>query len=281
MRDEMSQANGRARPACRRGRRLFTLHSEPVQGEPVSREGQPAAKCHGPHLPSPSLEGPPDATQAELRGMTEAEATRRAQYGEAAAFEFLYRLHGRRVYNLCLRMVGNPATAEDLTQEAFLQMFRKIGTFRGDSALSTWLHRLAVNTVLMHRRKKRLAELSLDRPSNSWDESDSPMEISTSDLALEGRIDQMNLQRAIDRLPQGYRQIFFLHDVMGFEHHEIAEMLRCSAGNSKSQLHKARKRLRGILRGEHETMNTRRSGDDSACPQQFGKPALAAARVCG
>jgi RNA polymerase sigma-70 factor, ECF subfamily len=98
----------------------------------------------------------------EVRELSEAEAIQRAQQGDAEAFERIYRLHNRRVYALCLRMVGNTAEAEDLTQEAFLQLFRKIGTFRGESAFSTWLHRLAVNVVLMRLRKKTLAETSLD-----------------------------------------------------------------------------------------------------------------------
>ena len=93
---------------------------------------------------------------------TEAEAIRRAQTGDAAAFEFLYQMHGRRVYALCLRMVSNPADAEDLAQEAFLQLFRKISTFRGESAFSTWLHRMTVNVVLMRLRKKSLPTDSLE-----------------------------------------------------------------------------------------------------------------------
>src|ERR1700736_6051343 len=122
---------------------------------------------------------------AEPVALTEAEAIRRAQAGDAAAFEFLYALHGRRVYALCLRMVNNPADAEDLMQEAFLQLFRKISTFRGESAFSTWLHRLAVNVVLMKLRKKTLTETPLDEPIDQEDESSGPRrEMGAPDLLL-------------------------------------------------------------------------------------------------
>jgi RNA polymerase sigma-70 factor (ECF subfamily) len=180
--------------------------------------------------------------------MTEAEAIRLAQQGDAGAFERIYRLHSRRVYALCLRMVGNTAEAEDLTQDAFLQLFRKIGTFRGESAFSTWLHRLAVNVVLMKLRKKTLPETSLEESTDPDDETSGPKrEIGAPDLLLSGSIDRVHLQRAIEQLPPGYRQVFVLHDVQGFEHNEIAGLMQCSIGNSKSQLHKARMRLRELL----------------------------------
>jgi len=180
--------------------------------------------------------------------MTEAEAIRLAQQGDAGAFERIYRLHSRRVYALCLRMVGNTAEAEDLTQDAFLQLFRKIGTFRGESAFSTWLHRLAVNVVLMKLRKKTLLATSLEESTDPDDETNGPRrEIGAPDLLLTGSIDRVHLQRAIEQLPPGYRQVFVLHDVQGFEHNEIADLMECSIGNSKSQLHKARMRLRELL----------------------------------
>ena len=180
--------------------------------------------------------------------MPEAEALRRAQQGDAEAFERLYRLHSRRVYSVVLRMVGNTAEAEDLTQEAFLQLFRKIHTFRGDSAFSTWLHRLAVNVVLMKLRKNVLPMTSLDETMEPDDENSGPKtEIGAVDKALAGSIDRVNLERAVDQLPPGYRSVFLLHDVQGFEHNEIANLMECSIGNSKSQLHKARTRLREIL----------------------------------
>jgi RNA polymerase sigma-70 factor (ECF subfamily) len=180
--------------------------------------------------------------------MTEAEAIRLAQQGDAGAFEWIYRLHSRRVYALCLRMVGNTAEAEDLTQDAFLQLFRKIGTFRGESAFSTWMHRLAVNVVLMKLRKKTLPATSLEESTDPEDESSGPRrEIGAPDLLLTGSIDRVHLERAIEQLPPGYKQVFVLHDVQGFEHNEIARLMECSIGNSKSQLHKARMRLRELL----------------------------------
>jgi len=181
------------------------------------------------------------------------DAIRLAQLGDAAAFETIYQLHSRRVYALCLRMTGDPVDAEDLTQEAFLQLFRKIHTFRGESAFSSWLHRLTANIVLMRFRKKRPIPVSLDEMTSADGEKDRPaFEIGGPDLRLAGVFDRVNLHTAIEQLPAGYRSMFLLHDVQGYEHKEIAGMLRCSIGNSKSQLHKARKRLRELLnRVEH------------------------------
>ena len=182
---------------------------------------------------------------------TEAEAIRLAQAGNAAAFEFLYQLHGRRVYALCLRMVGNTADAEDLMQEAFLQLFRKIGTFRGESDFSTWLHRMTVNVVLMRLRKKSLPTDSLEETLEPDAENSGPKrDVGAPDLRLSGAVDRVNLERSIEKLPPGYRTVFVLHDVQGYEHNEIADIMGCSVGNSKSQLHKARTRLRELLQEE-------------------------------
>jgi RNA polymerase sigma-70 factor (ECF subfamily) len=176
------------------------------------------------------------------------EAIRLAQQGDAAAFETIYQLHSRRVYALCLRMSGDPVEAEDLTQEAFLQLFRKIHTFRGESAFSSWMHRLTANIVLMRFRKKRPVPVSLEEMTRPDDEKDRPaFEIGVPDLRLTGLFDRINLHAALEQLPQGYKSMFLLHDVHGYEHNEIACMLGCSVGNSKSQLHKARKRLRELL----------------------------------
>ncbi|MBI3475960.1 MAG: sigma-70 family RNA polymerase sigma factor [Acidobacteria bacterium] len=177
----------------------------------------------------------------------EADAIERAKQGDEAAFEALYNLHKRRVYSLCLRMVSNPAQAEDLAQEAFLQLFRKIGTFRGESAFSTWLHRMTVNVVLMNLRRKGLPLVSLEETLET-DEETPRKELGAPDLKLTGSIDRLQLQRAIEKLPPGYKTVFVLHDVEGFEHNEIAEMVGCSIGNSKSQLHKARLKLRDALK---------------------------------
>jgi RNA polymerase sigma-70 factor (ECF subfamily) len=184
----------------------------------------------------------------ETGELSESDAIRLAQSGDPVAFERIYQLHSRRVYALCLRMVGNTAEAEDLAQEAFLQLFRKIGTFRGESAFSTWLHRLSVNVVLMKLRKKTLPETSLDEQIEPDDEASGPKkDIGGPDLLLTGSVDRVNLQRAIEQLPPGYKSVFVLHDIQGYEHNEIAQIMTCSIGNSKSQLHKARMRLRELL----------------------------------
>ena len=172
------------------------------------------------------------------------ELAQRAAQGEAAAFEQLYRLHHRRVYSLCLRMLQNEAEAEDLTQEVFVQLLRKVGMFRGDSAFTTWLHRMTVNQVLMHFRKKGV------RLERTTEEGELPEQVvtGTEDAGRMPVIDRIALDRAVAKLPPGYRAVFLLHDVEGYEHEEIAKALGIAAGTSKSQLHKARMKLRGILR---------------------------------
>jgi len=178
----------------------------------------------------------------------EAEAIEAAQKGDAEAFAKLYNLHKRRVYTLCLRMLSNVSEAEDMTQNAFLHLFRKLGSFRGESAFSTWLHRLTVNLVLMHLRKKGLNLVSLEETDNSSGEDTPKRDFGSRDPVLAGSVDRIALERALAALPPGYRMVFVLHDVEGFEHNEIAAMLDCSTGNTKSQLHKARLRLRQLLR---------------------------------
>ena len=197
------------------------------------------APSNAPHAGKPPLKQ--DA--ASLK-----EAIRLAQQGNAAAFETIYEMHSRRVYSLCLRMIGDPVEAEDLTQEAFLQVFRKIHTFRGESAFTSWLHRLTANIVLMRFRKKRPVAVSLDEMIQPDDQKGRPtFDIGAPDLRLTGLFDRFNLRAALEQLPHGYKSMFLLHDVHGYEHNEIATMLGCSVGNSKSQLHKARKRLRELL----------------------------------
>jgi RNA polymerase sigma-70 factor, ECF subfamily len=187
---------------------------------------------------------------------SEAEAIERAKQGDAEAFETLYHLHKRRVYSLCLRMTANTAAAEDLTQEAFLQLFRKIGTFRGESAFSTWLHRMAVNVVLMQLRKKGLPVVPLEETIETEEESHKK-EPGADDVRLAGSIDRLQLENAIEDLPPGYRVVFLLHDVQGYEHNEIARIVGCSIGNSKSQLHKARMKLRELLKTSRAEKATR------------------------
>jgi RNA polymerase sigma-70 factor (ECF subfamily) len=175
---------------------------------------------------------------------------RRAQHGDAEAFEQLYTTHKRRIFNLCLRMVDDWSRAEELTQDTFLQAYRKLDTFRGESAFSTWLHRIAVNVVLMHIRQNRarLHEVPAVATPNEEDESwSSYYQAATPDGRLERAVDRVTIERAVSKLPDGYRLVFVLHDVEGYEHHEIAELLGCSIGNTKSQLHKARVKIRRYL----------------------------------
>src|ERR1700734_3384067 len=212
---------------------------------PMSIPSKDLATTPGPTTPA---KGPNHHLRRNPPIEGEAEAIQKAQSGDPASFETLYALHKRRVYSLCLRMVGNVAEAEDLTQEAFLQLYRKIATFRGESAFSTWLHRLAVNVVLMHLRKKGLPEVSLEESMEPQQEDGPKKDVGTRDNVLAGSIDRVNLERAVESLPPGYRIIFLLHDVEGYEHNEIAEMMGCSIGNSKSQLHKARMKLRDLLK---------------------------------
>jgi len=190
---------------------------------------------------------PTDARKSKTKSLSEAEAIERAKQGDAEAFESLYHLHRRRVYSLCLRMTANTAAAEDLTQEAFLQLFRKISTFRGEAAFSTWLHRMAVNVVLMQLRKKGLPIVPLEDTIETEEETPRK-ELGGVDSVLSGSIDRLQLNRAIEALPPGYKTIFVLHDVEGYEHNEIAEIVGCSIGNSKSQLHKARLKMRELLK---------------------------------
>jgi RNA polymerase sigma-70 factor (ECF subfamily) len=168
--------------------------------------------------------------------------------GDMKAFETIYERHHRRVYSLCLRMVANATEAEDLAQEVFIQLFRKIGSFRGESAFTTWLHRLTVNHVLMHFRKRGV------RLEKTTEEGEIG-EIQDYLQAASERpryVDRIALDKAISELPPGYRTVFVLHDVEGFEHEEVAKLLGVSVGTSKSQLHKARMRLRELLNKKAE-----------------------------
>jgi len=181
--------------------------------------------------------------------ISEKELIRRAQAGDEDSFAALFKLHRRRVYWLCVRLVHDLNDAEDLTQEAFLQVFRKLHTFRGEAAFSTWLHQVTVNVVLMRLRKKHLTEVPLEDTPTGGEEGEIPVNgIEVADSTLAGSVDRITLERAIDELPPGYRLVFLLHDVQGYEHREVAEILDCSVGNTKSQLHKARLKLRNLLK---------------------------------
>jgi len=170
----------------------------------------------------------------------------RAQQGDEAAFAEIFERYKRRVYSLCLRLTRVPADAEDLTQDVFLLLFRKISTFRGESAFSTWLHRMVANVAFMHLRKKTRPLVSLDDLGPSPDEP-ARREVADHDLRLKGCIDRITLERAIAELPPGYRAVYALYELQGYGHHEIAEIMNWSVGNSKSQLHKARRKLRAWI----------------------------------
>lgn len=169
--------------------------------------------------------------------------TKAAAQGNMAAFEEVYQRHHRRVYSICLRMLQNATEAEDLTQDVFIQLYRKIGSFRGDSAFTTWLHRLTVNQVLMHFRKRNV------KFEKTTEEGETPVQVvgGTENPRKMPVVDKIAIENAIEQLPKGYRNVFVLHDVEGYEHEEVAKILGCSVGTSKSQLHKARLKLRKLL----------------------------------
>ena len=187
---------------------------------------------------------PVAAEEGQVRlDSSDLELCKMAADGSLAAFEVIYQRYHRRTYSLTLRMTGSQTEAEDLTQEVFIQLFRKIGSFRGDSAFSTWLHRLTVNQVLMHFRKR-----SFKNEKTSEDgEMPEQMVVGSSNPNKMAVVDRIALKNAIAELPKGYKNVFVLHDVEGFEHEEVARMLGISVGTSKSQLHKARLKLRTLL----------------------------------
>ena len=166
-----------------------------------------------------------------------------AAAGDMNAFEELYKSHYRRVYGLCSRMTRNASEAEDLTQDVFVQVFRKLKTFRGESSFATWLHRLSVNVVLMHFRKPKV------RLEHTTADGTIPTRIAngTQNANRMNLVDRISLNEALRQLSPGYREVFVLHDVEGYEHSQISEMLGCAIGTSKSQLHKARLKLRRLL----------------------------------
>jgi RNA polymerase sigma-70 factor, ECF subfamily len=187
------------------------------------------------------------AAETETNNTSDYGLAQQAATGDMSAFELLYQRHNRRVYSLCLRMTSNVSEAEDLAQEVFIQLFRKVGSFRGDSAFTTWLHRLTVNQVLMHFRKRSV------KLEQTTDEGDTPVQVvrGTENPNSMPVVDRIAIDKAITQLPPGYRTVFILHDIEGHEHEEIARMLGCSVGTSKSQLHKARMKLRVLLRQQN------------------------------
>jgi RNA polymerase sigma-70 factor (ECF subfamily) len=185
----------------------------------------------------------PAETEIVAADTPDFELTRLAASGNISAFELLYERYHRRTYGLCLRMTSSQTEAEDLTQEVFIQLFRKIGSFRGESAFSTWLHRLTVNQVLMHFRRRSVKNERIS------EDGEIPEQIvpGTENQARMPVLDRIGLTKAVSELPPGYRNVFLLHDVEGYEHEEVAKILHISVGTSKSQLHKARLKLRGLL----------------------------------
>ena len=181
---------------------------------------------------------------ADVSTAKDIELTKVAANGDMAAFEEIYKRHHRRVYAVCLRMLQNPNEAEDLTQDVFIQLYRKIGSFRGDSAFTTWLHRMTVNQVLMHFRKRTV------KYEKTTEEGETPVQMvpGTSNPERMRIVDKIAIDNAIEQLPNGYKNVFVLHDVEGFEHEEVARILGCSVGTSKSQLHKARLKLQKLLK---------------------------------
>lgn len=169
----------------------------------------------------------------------------------AETYEALFKKFHHRIYSLCWRIAKDQMLAEDLTQDAKLQCFRKIHSFEGRSSFSTWFYRLAVNVCLMHLRRKNEAFnrslARLDEPMETEQGEEVRREISEEDPMLRGSVDRLTLERLISDLPPGYRLIFVLHDIEGYQHNEIARILDCSVGNSKCQLHKARRKLRNML----------------------------------
>lgn len=192
-----------------------------------------------------SVPAPSDQVNQQVitRDTPDYELTQLSAEGDLEAFEMLYQKYHRRAYSLCLRMTNNVTEAEDLTQEAFIQLFRKAGSFRGDSAFTTWFHRLVVNQVLMYFRKRSVKNEKTTE-DGEMPERLIPQNKTKANLPILNRID---INKAIAALPPGYKSVFILHDVEGFEHSEVARILGISVGTSKSQLHKARLKLRGML----------------------------------
>ena len=195
-----------------------------------------------------TLHVPVQTAEVVSEDASDLELCRLAANGNIAAFERIYERYHRRTYSLCLRMTSSQTEAEDLTQEVFIQLFRKIGSFRGDSAFSTWLHRLTVNQVLMHFRRRSVKN---ERTSDDGEMPEQTVR-GTADPNRMAVVDRIALKNAIAELPNGYRNVFILHDVEGFEHEEVARLMGISVGTSKSQLHKARLKLRALLIKEQD-----------------------------
>jgi RNA polymerase sigma-70 factor, ECF subfamily len=217
----------------------------------------------------------------QLCDLPEAEVIRLAQRGDARAFERLYRQHSARVYALCMRMLRNPDEAEDSMQEVFLHVFRKIQGFRGASAFSTWLHRVTINTVLMRLRRSRMARTEFVENTEINQETGMVRrELGAPDLHVEGYVDRVAIENAIQQLPPRCKMMFVLYDIQGYAHREIANLLGCSVGNAKSQLHKARVRLRQLLLRDANGAESERSRSKRESGRRDGTPFLGPTEPC-
>jgi RNA polymerase sigma-70 factor, ECF subfamily len=184
-----------------------------------------------------------------MKGISDLDLVASAKQGDEHAFEALFEAHRRWVYSLCLRMSRNPAEAEDLTQDAFVQLFRRITTFRAESSFSTWFRRLVVNTVLMHLRRRAVGHATSSCAYQDV-QHDGLREYGAEDPGLRGLVERISLDQALSKLPESYRAVVLLHDVEGYKHEEIARSHHGSVGTSKSQLHRARMMLRKLLRDQ-------------------------------
>ena len=235
-----------------------------VAGALTSVESGESADCRAVRRRAarPAVPGAEDAAYSWTSAQS---VTRRASRPPGVEdFDALYQTYKRRVYRQCYRMLGNQEDAEDLTQEVFLQLFRKVNTFRGEASFSTWLHRLTINTVLMQMRRYRrwrAPMTSLDvAPAVEDGGGEFPAAVSALAAPAPNPMDKLMVDVAVARLSSGYKEIFLLHDLEGYRHDEIAELLGISEGTSKSQLHKARLRLRNLMDADVHT----RDGADRA-----------------
>jgi RNA polymerase sigma-70 factor, ECF subfamily len=194
-------------------------------------------------LPSGGQAGAPQGRTADLA------LVERCRKGDLGAFEEVYRAHSGRLYSVACRMLGNPADAEDLLQEIFLAAHRKLDSYRGEAALGTWLYRLATNLCLDHLRSRAART---NQVTGALDDEIGLQDTASRGLA-ERTVTKMDIERALQALPEGCRAAFVLHDVEGLEHREVADVLGIAEGTSKSQVHKARLRLRTLLGGRGRT----------------------------
>lgn len=196
------------------------------------------------NAPRIGTESPVTTTQPDENRVAERALVERARHGDVAAFESIYRLHAGRVYALCLRMTADAAQARELAQDVFVRVWEKLGSYRGDAALSSWVHRIAVNVVLMARRGDRRRER---RVTHTEDPSVNGS-MREADLHAPDVEQEIDLERAIAALPPRARRVFVLHDIEGFRHDEIARMTGNAEGTLRAQLHRARRLLMEALK---------------------------------